>query len=177
MGFCPKNHQFSQKRLLSWFVFTLSFYLLSRNPDYKQLFSSTSFPQIWHQKSTMSEGSPDYPFSGQTFYPLHFQNVFSLLHRLCPFFSYYLFLNPNYSSYFFYEHSIVGSDTKGVLTTLYLMVITTESRMNTGFSLSCPDSTGVSQGCQSTIPIRKKSLQKQKRDLALWAIHSLYKVS
>ena len=41
-----------------------------------------------------------------------------------------------------------------------------ESRMNTGFSLSHPDPTGVSQGCQSTIPIRKKSLQKQRKDLA-----------
>ena len=55
---------------------------------------------------------------------------------------------------------------------MYLVGQATESRINTGFSISFPDSTGVSQGCQSTIPIRKKSLQKQKRDLASVTIKS-----
>ena len=39
-------------------------------------------------------GNPDYPFSGQNFYPLLSSNVFFLLLSLCPFFSRYLFSNP-----------------------------------------------------------------------------------
>ena len=77
------------------------------------------------------------------------------------------FLKSQYTSYYFYEQHVARTDAQDILTTLYLVGQATESRINTGFSISFPDSTGVSQGCQSTIPIRKKSLQKQRKDLAL----------
>ena len=38
MEFCPKNHRFPQKRLLSWWYFTLPNCLLSRNPDKQRTF-------------------------------------------------------------------------------------------------------------------------------------------
>ena len=98
---------------------------------------------------------------------------------LCPIFSYVcvrssllIFSQISFFIQFYYDHDVIRSDTKGVLTTLYLVGQATESRINTWFSLSHPDLAGVSQGCQSTIPIRKKSLQKQRKDLASVTIKS-----
>ena len=77
------------------------------------------------------------------------------------------FLKSTFLIFSFYDHDVFRSDTKDAFPIQYLVGCGYKSRINTGFSLSTPYLTGVSQGCQSTIPIRKKSLQKQKRDPAL----------
>ena len=134
--FAPKNHQFSQKCLLSWFVFTLSFYLLSRSPDYKRLFTSTSFPQKHPPKK--------YYVRGQSHSASFEANLLSSLIFLCvqssPLFVFVLllksFLKSQYTSYYFYEQNVARSDAQDILTTLYLVGQASESRIISRFSLS-----------------------------------------
>ena len=56
------------------------------------------------------------------------------------------FLKSQYTSYYFYEQNVARSDAQDILTTLYLVGQATESRIISGFSLSTPYLTGVSQG-------------------------------
>lgn len=56
------------------------------------------------------------------------------------------FLKSRYTSYYFYEQNVARSDAQDILTTLYLVGQATESRIKSGFSLSTPNLTGVSQG-------------------------------
>ena len=122
------------------------------------------FPKMSPPKSTMSEGKSIQPQMGQTFYPLLFFFVSVLLLQS--------FLKSYFLIQFFYNHDVIRSDTKDVFFVQYLVGYGIKSRIISGFSLSCPDFAGGLQGCQSTIPIKKKNLQKQRRDLASVTIKS-----
>ena len=112
----------------------------------------------------MSEGKSIQPQMGQTFYPLLFFFVSVLLLQS--------FLKSYFLIQFFYNHDVIRSDTKDVFFVQYLVGFGYKSRIISGFSLSYPDFAGGLQGCQSTIPIKKKNLQKQRRDLASVTIKS-----
>ena len=93
----------------------------------------------------LSEGKAIYPHLRQNFYPLFFS--------LCPIFSCICvrsslnsFLKSSFFVLIFYDHDVFRSDTKDVFFVQYLVGFGHKSRILSRFSLSFPDSTGVSQG-------------------------------
>ena len=123
----PWIRVFSQKLSIMWWGFAPKTTHFPKSTSYRDLFlrfrltsflkplmtsgflQVPPFPKMSPPKSTMSEGKAIYPHLRQTFYPLLLFFVSYSLHCLCPFFSHYLFSNPNYSSYFFTNTALLGA--------------------------------------------------------------------